>query len=174
MHRDNQGADQEADMITRRCIGLALVATLATTYATAESATTVPFHASIQTQPTVTGECGPGCLALDIPGSGTASQMGAISVAGPSQLNLFAGTQTATSTMTAANGDTLIIEVSGTFQQSGPEVTDPVTFSGTWTVIGGTGRFEATSGMGSYSGSAGMGAGTFELTGSISPPGRHR
>jgi hypothetical protein len=128
----------------------------------------VPFRASIDTRPVITGSCGTGCITLDIPGSGNATHMGAVTLTGPSQVNLFAATQTATATLTAANGDTLVLEIEGTVQFSGPNPTDPVTFSGSWTVQSGSGRFRSTRGSGSYSGSAAGPSGELSLTGSIS------
>jgi hypothetical protein len=108
---------------------LALAATVVTS-----ARPDLPFHASLDTQPTILGPCGPGCLALDIPGSGIASHLGAITVGGPSRIDLVNGTQTATATFTAANGDTLVLDIAGTVQFSGPDPADPVTFTGSWTV----------------------------------------
>lgn len=132
----------------------------------------LPFRASIDTRPVILGPCGPGCLALEISGSGTASQLGAITIAGPSRVSLIDATQTATSTFTAANGDQLVLDIEGTVQFTGPDPADPVTFSGSWTVQSGTGRFQNASGSGSYSGSAAGPTGELTLTGSISNIGR--
>jgi hypothetical protein len=132
----------------------------------------LPFHASIDTQPQVLGPCGPGCLALEIPGSGTATLLGKVTIAGPSRVNLINGTQTATSTLTAANGDQLVLDIAGTAQFTGPNPDDPVTFTGEWTVQSGTGRFQAASGSGTYSGSSAGPSGEFTLTGTISNIGK--
>jgi|SRR5688572_6018589 len=134
----------------------------------------VPFHASIDTQPTILGPCGPGCLALEIPGSGQATQLGRVTLAGPSRVDLVNATQTATSTMTAANGDTLVLDIEGTVQFTGPGPADPVNFSGSWTVLSGTGRFTHASGSGSYTGSAAGPSGELTLTGSLSGIGGRR
>src|SRR5688572_9493573 len=113
-----------------------LLAILHTLTASAVSATgpDVPFRATIDTRPMITGSCGLGCITLDIPGSGTATHLGTVTLSGPSEVNVFASTQTATATLTAANGDTLVLDIEGTVQFSGPNPTDPVTFSGSWTV----------------------------------------
>ena len=132
----------------------------------------LPFHASIDTQPVILGPCGPGCLALEIPGSGIATHLGHITIAGPSRVNLIDATQTATGTITAANGDRLVLDIEGTVQFTGPDPADPVTFSGSWTVQSGTGRFQDASGSGRYSGTSAGPTGDLTLTGSISNIGR--
>jgi hypothetical protein len=96
--------------------------------------------------------------------------MGRISIAGPSEViptGPTGGLQTGESILTAANGDTLTIEIAGTFSApQGP--LGPVTFSGSWTVIAGTGRFEGAAGGGTYTGSALIPNGALALNGSIS------
>jgi hypothetical protein len=148
-----------------------LVLTLAASVATA-AGPDLPFHASIDTQPVILGPCGPGCIALDIPGSGIATQMGTVTLDGPSRVNLVDATQSATATLTAANGDQLVLDVEGTVEFAGPDPAGPVTFSGSWTVQSGTGRFQSASGSGSYSGTAAGPTGELILTGSISNIGR--
>ena len=148
-----------------------LVLTLAASVVTA-AGPDLPFHASIDTQPVPVGPCGPGCLALEITGSGIATHLGAITIAGPSRVNLIDATQTATSTLTAANGDQLVLDIDGTVQFTGPDPADPVTFSGSWMVQSGTGRFQNASGRGTYSGSAAGPTGDLSLTGSLSNIGR--
>jgi hypothetical protein len=82
------------------------------------------------------------------------------------------GHQTATSTLTAANGDELVLEIVGSVQFTGGP-TDLVIFTGTWQVDSGTGRFAGASGSGTYTGSATIPVGgTLTLTGTISRPGR--
>jgi hypothetical protein len=76
--------------------------------------------------------------------------------------------------MTAANGDTLVLDIQGSVQFSGPNPTDPVTFSGSWTVQAGSGRFASASGGGSYSGNAAGPSGELSLTGRISDIGGQR
>lgn len=158
-------------MTKRRHVLCTLVFTLAASVVTA-AGPDLPFHASIDTQPVPLGPCGPGCLALEISGSGIASQLGAITIAGPSRVNLIDATQTATSTLTAANGDQLVIDIEGKVQFTGPDPADPVTFSGSWKVQSGTGRFRGTGGSGSYSGTAAGPSGELTMTGSLSNIGR--
>ena len=153
-------------MPRQRCALTAILLTL--TASVAAGGPDVPFHATIDTQPVITGSCGPGCITLDIPGSGISSHMGTVTLSGPSRVNAIAGTQTATGTITAANGDALVLSFEGTVQFSGPNPTDPVTFSGSWTVQSGTGRFHDASGSGSYSGHAAGPSGELSLDGSIS------
>ena len=74
----------------------------------------------------------------------------------------------------AANGDTLDIEIAGSVIFTSPNPTDPVTFSGSWTVTSGTGRFAHTSGGGSYHGSAAGPSGELFMDGSLSGIGRGR
>jgi hypothetical protein len=131
----------------------------------------VPFRALIDTQPMMVGFCGPGCLQLEISGTGQATHLGRTGVAGPSQVNVALGQQTGTSTLTAANGDTIVIAFAGTVDFQGPNPTDPVSFQGEWQVIAGTGRFEAAEGAGTYSGTSVGAVGNLLLSGSVNSPG---
>ena len=135
-----------------------------TTLIPVSAADTVPFHAAIDTTPVpvqVPGCDPPGCIGLEIGGQGTATHMGRIAVAGPSQVvptSMSGGLQTGESVLTAANGDTLTIAFDGTFDApQGPF--GPVTFAGAWAVVDGSGRFSGATGGGSYSGSATLAAG---------------
>jgi hypothetical protein len=139
----------------------------------------VPFRAFIDTNPVpgpVPGCEPPACIGLDISGTGEATHMGRVSIAGPSRIiptSPTAGIQTAESTFTAANGDTFTIETTGTFTAlQGP--LGPVTFSGSWTVVDGTGRFDGATGGGTYSGSAEGPSGTLVVEGRMSRPGPRR
>ena len=154
----------------------ALLAILLTLSASAVGAARhdVPFHASIDTRPVITGSCGLGCITLDIPGSGIATHLGTVRLSGPSEVNVFTSTQTATATLSAANGDTLVLDIEGTVQFSGPNPSDPVTFTGTWTVQSGSGRFSSAGGSGSYSGNAAGPSGELSLTGSLSGIGQKK
>ena len=69
-------------------------------------------------------------------------------------------------TFTAANGDILRAEESGTFAPNGPTA---VTFNGTFTFVGGTGRFADATGTASFSGGAEFvtSTGFFTLDGQI-------
>jgi len=131
----------------------------------------VPFRALINTEPMMVGLCGQGCLELEISGTGQATHMGRTEVAGPSQVNVVLGQQTGTSTLMAANGDTIVIAFAGAVDFEGPNPTDPVSFQGEWHVIAGTGRFEAAEGAGTYSGTAAGSVGNLLLVGSVSSPG---
>ena len=103
--------------------------------------------------------------------TGQATHLGRTHIDGPSQVDVVSATQTGTSTLMAAKGDTLVIAFSGTVTFTGPDPADPVLFAGTWNVIDGTGRFAGSSGGGSYGGNAAGPAGTLLLDGSISGPG---
>jgi hypothetical protein len=76
-----------------------------------------------------------------------------------------------TFTLTAANGDTLVIAQSGTFRMTGD--VEPGEFfsiiTGVWTVVDGDGRFEGASGSGTLSGVSDIfgGTTTVELRGRI-------
>jgi hypothetical protein len=155
----------------RPLAAVTFVGALAIPVVPAYAADMVPFHAVINTAPAVVGPCGPTCLALEITGSGQATHLGRTHIDGPSQVDVVSATQTGTSTLMAAKGDTLVIAFSGTVTFTGPDPADPVLFAGTWNVIDGTGRFAGSSGGGSYGGNAAGPAGTLLLDGSISGPG---
>jgi hypothetical protein len=133
----------------------------------------VPFRATLDTQPMATGFCGPTCLQLQISGTGEATHLGRMSMDGPSQVNVAAGTQIGTFTFVAANGDSFDITISGT-AVFGATPADPVTFSGQWTVTSGTGRFAKTTGGGTYHGSAEETTGILFMDGTLSGIGRGR
>jgi len=158
--------------IRRRQILLLLIAGLIAFPATAGDF--VPFRALIQTVPIPIGFCGDGCLQLDITGTGQATHMGRTEIQGPSQVDVILREQTGTSTLTAADGDTLQIAFAGTVEFESPDPTGPVSFEGTWEVIGGTGRFEDSVGGGTYDGTAEGPAGTLLLVGRVSRPAPNR
>ena len=136
----------------------------------AQGAGTVPFQATINTSPEQAGFCGATCVVLDITGIGVGSHLGQVDIEGPSQINFATLQQIGTSTLTGADGSSIEISFAGTFVPTGP--TD-ATFQGTWTVTGGTGRFNDASGGGTYDGSATVGgAGVLNLHGTLSNPGR--
>ena len=154
--------------IRLRQISLVLIAGLIAFPATA--ADLVTFRALIQTVPIPVGPCGVGYLELDISGTGQATHMGRTGMQGPSQVDVIQREQTGTSTLTAANGDTLEIAFAGTVEFESPDPTGPVSFEGTWEVTGGTGRFEDSVGGGTYTGTAEGPAGTLLLIGRVSRP----
>lgn len=148
----------------------ALVFLLATSLGASGRVPSVPFNATIATEVTPLGPCGPTCLTLDIAGSGQASHMGRTTVVGPSEIDFATGEQSGTSTLMAADGSTLDISFSGSFVP-GPGPGD-ATFEGSWTVISGTGRFADADGGGSYWGTASGPAGELNLAGQISKAGQ--
>ena len=131
----------------------------------------VPFHAAIATAIAIPAPCGQTC-AINISGVGQAAHMGRVSIDGPSLIDFATGAQTGTSTLSAADGSELEIEFHGSFSPTSP--TD-VTFSGSWTVISGTGRFADSDGGGTYHGAASLARNTGELhlDGSVSDTGRN-
>lgn len=64
--------------------------------------------------------------------------------------------------ITAADGDTVTVEHSGTFELGsfGPEGPTTSTVEGTWTITGGTGRFAGATGSGTLAGVGDLVAGT--------------
>jgi hypothetical protein len=129
------------------------------------AAGSVPFQATIDTVVTPLGPCGATCLTLDISGSGQALHMGRTTIDGPSHIDFATLEQSGTSTLTAADGSTLTIGFDGDFVP-GPGPQD-ASFSGTWEVLSGTGRFEGASGGGSYGGSASGSAGVLHMQGTL-------
>jgi hypothetical protein len=111
---------------------------------------------------------------ISVIGQGGALHMGATKAVTTDQaVNLITGEGTATYTLTAANDDTVVLslEVQTTFVSM-----SEVTFEGSYTVAGGTGRFAGATGSGSLTGSATFtgpsnGVGEFAVTGTISSPG---
>ena len=75
-------------------------------------------------------------------------------------------------TLTAANGDKLVL--TGDHDQGCPAGPNAVHGTGDWIVTGGTGRFAGATGQGTFVGGADFNQGTFsfQLTGTISAPGR--
>ena len=116
--------------------------------------------------------CGGPLLCIDnIAGTGRGSHFGLMHIDGPSQLNVATLQQTGVSTLTAADGSTLVISIAGTFV---PDATGGATFLGHWTSISGTGRFAGENGRGTYHGSAtGAGTGILFIDGELSNPGKN-
>src|SRR5262245_30255070 len=154
-------------MRARRSSQLVLVAFLSLLPATNRAHSDAPFRAVVHTEIAAVRECGLGCVVLAISGTGNATHMGRLRISGPSQIDFTSFLQSGVSTLTAANGDTLIISFTGTFTPEGPDPAGPVSFEGSWTVMSGTGRFEAASGTGAYSGGAAGSSGILILTGRL-------
>lgn len=74
-----------------------------------------------------------------------------------------------TSTLTAANGDAVYLTMTGTVCEVGATgLNVPHTFSGTYTITGGTGRFDNATGSGSVTGGDdGWGDVWYQLRGTI-------
>jgi hypothetical protein len=108
-------------------------------------------------------------------GHGTATHLGkATAVTTDQAVNIITGAGTATYTLTAANGDTVVLEME--FQMTPSPDPDRREFEGIYTVTGGTGRFAGATGGGMLNGSVTFtgpnnGVGSFTVVGTISSPG---
>jgi hypothetical protein len=131
----------------------------------------VPFRATFDTE--FQSSAGFPVINITVQGNGHGLQIGNATTFSPDEtVNLITGNATATFTLIAANGDTIVIFDAFNVTQ----VPGGVTFSGTYNVIGGTGRFAGATGQGAVTGSAqftgeGIGVGDFVLDGTISSPG---
>ena len=94
------------------------------------------------------------------------AHLGRVSAYDTQQINLATGTETAQVTFTAANGDELRLTNVGSNTRTGPTT---IAFTGTMTVVGGTGRFTGATGQLSAAGTADLvsGKGWITLDGSI-------
>jgi hypothetical protein len=137
------------------------------------AANQVPFNASFTTEFT-TVFVPPFYLRVFVTGEGNASQMGRTSAVTTDQLiNLEDGSGTATYSLTAANGDTVVVAISA----RNSSIPGGIMFEGDYTVTGGTGRFVGATGSGFIAGTAlntgpNTGVGSFTLVGTISSPGQ--
>jgi hypothetical protein len=104
---------------------------------------------------------------LDCVASGQATHVGNSSEESLITANVLAGTTAGTVTLTAANGDKILLATSGTSSSLGGGLN---AISGTQTVTGGTGRFAGASGSFAVSGTVNSGteAISYTLDGSIS------
>jgi len=110
-------------------------------------------------------------------GTGIASHLGRstnvnhITVTGPATSCPGGFANVNVETLTAANGDTLVL--TGPHDVGCPTRPGVVHGTGDWTVTGGTGRFAGATGQGTFVGGADFNKGTFsfQLTGTISAPG---
>lgn len=147
--------------------GLAAVFVSAPTPASARDQ--VPFRASFSTEVEI--EFVYPFFYISVTGHGNASHMGATTAVTDNQVvNVIDGSATATYTFTGANGDTVVLDMifQTTFLPN-----NAVTFDGTYTVTGGTGRFDGATGSGHLAGSAistgpNTGIGSFSVAGTIS------
>ena len=135
----------------------------------------VPFRASYSGTATLNSAAGTALFT----GTGIASHLGSstnvnnITVLGPDTSCPGGFANKNVETLTAANGDMLMLK--GPHDVGCPSPTDPNVVHGTgdWTVTGGTGRFAGATGQGTFDGGANFNTGTFsfQLTGTISAPG---
>ena len=119
-------------------------------------------------------------VSVIVTGEGNISHLGKTTAFTDDQLGILAsGLLSATYTLTAANGDTLVLWLIGPSEFD--VAAQSVTFSGAATVLGGTGRFAGATGTGTFSGWAtfdepfglptNQGPGAFTLDLNISSPG---
>jgi hypothetical protein len=152
---------------------LAAVTLLAFAPKSAHAGYSVPFHARFITEFESVVEFP--YLHITVNGQGRATSMGPTTVASTDEMvSMIDGSATATYTLTSdslggAIEDTLILAM--TFQAT--DVPGGVTFTGSYTIVGGTGRFAAATGSGVVAGSALLvgshnGIGSFSLSGGIS------
>lgn len=150
------------------CLALLAALTMAFVALPASASHPKQFRANFTTQ--FTSVVAFPIVHISVTGEGHALHMGRTTAVTTNQMvNLLTGAGTATYTLTAANGDTVVLEfvVATIFLPSG------ATFAGTYIVTGGTGRFAGATGSGSASGSATFtgpsnGVGSFAVDGTIS------
>ena len=153
---------------------LAAVISLALAPQSARASGEKPFHANFITQFESVVEFP--LLHVTVNARGKATYMGTTSALTDDQLvNLIDGSGRATYTLTAANGDTLVlallVQPGGTINVEGG-----VIFSGSYTITAGTGRFNGATGSGVFGGSGLFltetdGIGAFAVAGTISSTG---
>ena len=126
----------------------------------------VPFTAHEENTIIVTGV--DGCfLYASFPGMIEGDHIGSGTIASTSIVDNCTLVQLTEATITAANGDELVLDLVGSFDNSDPT---NLVFWGDFTITGGTGRFESASGGGTYAGTADgvAGVGQYDLDGMIS------
>jgi hypothetical protein len=155
------------------CSALLMVLAIATAAPmSSKSGGTVPFRASFVTQFQVNSP--PPILLITVQGQGNALHMGRSETFTTNQVVDQNGVASATYYVIAANGDTVAFQSEFT---SAP-TSNGVTFEGTYTILGGTGRFSGATGSGALDGSAvftgqTFGVGEFTFEGAISSSGSH-
>ena len=153
---------------------LATITLLAFAPPSARASDELPFHANFITEAESFVEYP--FLHVTVNSRGQATYMGRTTAFTDDQLvNLIDGSGTATYTLTGVNGDTLVlalvVPVGGTINVDGG-----VIFSGSYTITGGTGRFNGATGSGVFGGSGLFltetdGIGAFAVAGTISDAG---
>jgi hypothetical protein len=154
---------------------LVIVATVFATGQTVSAGDQVPFEASFTTA--FSASVAFPFINITVNGDGQARHLGRTHASTTNQQgHLITGHVTATYTLAAANGDTLVIEMvaDSVFPSS-----TTVIFEGTYEITGGTGRFAGASGSGLLNGNATFtgpagGIGEFSLSGTVSSPGSAR
>ncbi|MCI0538132.1 MAG: hypothetical protein L0Z50_23240 [Verrucomicrobiales bacterium] len=131
----------------------------------------VPFRASFSTL-SETEFVPPGTFVVTVIGDGKALHMGKTSsftIGTITPTGLTTATGASTATVTAANGDQIVFE--NTF--AGGFAGVAFVFEGTYTVVGGTGRFAGVTGSGRMVGFSRLSdsVGEFQYIGTISSPG---
>src|SRR5262245_26520023 len=170
--RDRRGRLKRGGAVTVLLVVAVGIGLVGLTPATAGNSQ-APFEAHISGTPTWTGP-----TTVETHGAGIATHVGRVVNSG--EILLSAPTagcpggalglpNVHTETLTAVNGDQLVVGIVGFACQTGPDAYEG---TGTWSVIGGTGRFEGTTGRGTLVGRADFAAGEceFALVGTISRP----
>jgi hypothetical protein len=150
--------------------GLALAVLTVLSFAGAITAgEQVPFKGSLEGDVTVT-PLAPPLVSVDVEATGTATLLGHFTLDIPHVVNRATMTATGSYEFTAANGDTLTADFTGTATPIAPGV---LYIEETATITGGTGRFAGASGSFTVERLFDIGAGTTtgSFTGTISAPG---
>jgi hypothetical protein len=130
------------------------------TPAMAQSSGATPFKSDVSGSLVATSPAD-----FNLTGSGQSTFLGHVRYAGSVHVTSTDGngvlTDVMTETLTAANGDTLILHCE---QRATPKKPGVYRGTDTWTVVGGTGRFAHATGSGSGSTEANLNVGTFSKT----------
>ena len=144
----------------------------------ASAATLVPFQASVSEHYTA-GPCGQGLVCIHATGTGQATHLGEVTEVAtvlvdvkPADRQNGCAPETRTTTLTAANGDTITMYGTG-FTQCSPTSNEA---HDTYSITGGTGRFQGASGSGNESNThtftgPGVGVASVTYSGDISSVG---
>ena len=152
--------------------------------ALAQGNTSLPFHSSGTGSESSLSALGcqftvAGCT-VESNGTGTSSHLGKDTYVSDLTVNWAAASSNGNggycapasgpSTITAANGDTLTLQNTGAVCEVGATGSSvPHTFTGTYTITGGTGRFQGATGSGTETGGDnGYGSSYYTLSGTIS------
>lgn len=122
---------------------------------------TVPFKGSASGQ---AAQSAANVSTATLTGTGEASHLGRYTIAGTLTVDYSTLQATGQTTFTAANGDTLTANITGTAVKASSSATDHAyKVSGTLTVTGGTGRFAGRTGTATFRGLSPQG-GQFTIT----------